>query len=259
MAESRCRTVGSRRCQAAPACSAPATGSNSAISSPSARCRTRSTSPPASRTAERVELGEVAGQPLAEAGEVAVRPAARRGWRRRPAARTRRRRSPTRRRRPGRARCSASRAPCGWIGAGDGDRLVGAVEQRLVEHRLGRACTSWAATRLLTGATLRRGVPPGDAGRDVGGRRHDGHDRAEVEQVDGQAHGAVGPRRHDVHRDALGRGLAGDADELARARGVEERRRREVDGRTRPAPRPSARRQRPPAAEPSPDPVHPVR
>ena len=72
-------------------------------------------------------------------------------------------------------------------GTGDGDRLVGAVEQRLLGDLRGGG-TGVAGS--LTAATLRAGLPVGDAGGDLEDRADDGHQRPEIEQVDGQPHTA---------------------------------------------------------------------
>ena len=173
----------------------PGTGSHSATSRPSARCRTTSTSAPPSRTPQRVQLGEVAGQPGPQPGGVVGTEQVVEG----PAGDS----AAEQLGRVGRGdddgrsgSVTASRTPCGWIGAGDGDRLVGAAEQAPRRFRPGMRSPA---------ATLRAAVVPArraaiSAADSTMGTTAPSSSRSMVSRT-----GAVLARAHDVQDDALAR------------------------------------------------------
>ena len=214
--DSRCSTCGSRRCHAAGATSAPASGSHSLISSPSRRCRTTSTSvpPTCSRTgltSPRSATTDAVSRPRCSGSSRSVSAA------------------------PSTSAPSSAAAfsdalttvRSGSVSAsehavrldrpGDPDRLVSAVQQGLIGLPGRRR------------GTHARGPYGARSGRDVPGRPDDRHQRLHLQQVDDQPDGSVVLRAHDPGRDAGAGGRAGGAGDLPGAAGVEERRRGQVE------------------------------
>ena len=198
--------------------------------------------------AQRVDLGEVAGQARPAAVRGRRRPAAGRGRCRPPAGRRARRRSPTRRRPSRSGSVTASSTPCGWIAPGTAIGSSAQLQQRL----LGRPGGGRHARATLRGVR-------GDADRDLGRptRRWARSRRGRAGRRSAARAGWTAGRRRGV--DAGGRGLAGRC-----ARAPAHRRSPGTwwASDRRPAP-PARRPARPstaaPSWAPSPDPAHPVR